>query len=146
MYETLFVFYPWLKALHLVAIVAWFAALFYLPRLFVYHAQTTNANTIATFKTMESRLYKSIANPSVAVVFIVGLVLLYMQPALLKQGWMHVKLLLVVSLLVYHIICGRYLRAFLADKNNKSHTFYRWFNEYPTLVLVIVVVLVMVRP
>lgn len=132
--------------IHVVAMVTWFAALFYLPRLFVYHAQATDTHLIATLKIMERRLYRAIANPSIALVFLAGIALLWLNPALLQSGWMHIKLTLVLTLLVYHIACGRLLRRFAVDENRQSSIFFRWFNEYPTLILVAVVILVIFRP
>jgi putative membrane protein len=138
--------YPWIKGLHIISIVTWFAAIFYLPRLFVYHSETENSACSDVFKVMERRLYKAIANPSVAVVFICGFLLLYINPEFLKHGWMHFKLLLVASLLVYHILCGRIIKTFAKDANVKSSKFYRIFNEYPSIVLVIVVFLTILKP
>ncbi len=138
----------WVQAFHLIFVVTWFAALFYLPRLFVYHAQTDDAAGNARFKIMERKLYRGIMTPSALLVVGSGIWLLsfYDLATLKTMGWLHAKLTLVVILLAYHHICGRYLKQFANDKNQKSHVFYRWFNELPVLVLIAVVVLAVVKP
>ncbi len=138
----------WIKAFHLIAVVTWFAALFYLPRLFVYHAMADDAASIERFKVMERKLYRGIMTPSAVVATVLGLWLLYEYAwaAYSSMGWLHAKLALVGVLLFYHVWCGRLLRVFQADANQRSHVFYRWFNEFPVLVLVGIVVLVIVKP
>lgn len=138
----------WVQAFHIIFVVTWFAALFYLPRLFVYHAQTDDAAGNARFKIMERKLYRGIMTPSALLVVGSGIWLLsfYDLATLKTMGWLHAKLTLVVILLAYHHICGRYLKQFANDKNQKSHVFYRWFNELPVLVLIAVVVLAVVKP
>lgn len=138
--------YLWTKAFHIVAIVTWFAALFYLPRLFVYHAMSTDQISIDRFKIMERKLYRGIMTPSAIVAVALGLALLWQAPGWLQQGWLHLKLCLVLALLVYHVWCGRLLKAFREDRNRRSHVWYRWFNEAPVLVLITVVVLAVVKP
>ena len=138
--------YLWIKALHLISIVTWFAALFYLPRLFVYHAQTEDQPGRERFKVMERKLYCGIMNPSMIAVLVLGFWMLYLNPGLMKAGWMHVKLTLVFLLIGYHHMCLAYMKKFARDENTKSHVFYRWFNEAPTLVLLIVVCLAVVKP
>ncbi len=139
----------WLKALHIIAVVTWFAALFYLPRLFVYHAMA-DATDLAgreRFKVMERKLYRGIMTPSAIAVFVLGVWLLALNWDFYRtQGWMHAKLALVFLLYGYHGLCGRFLRDFANDRNTRSHVFYRVFNELPVLVLVAVVILVVVRP
>ena len=138
----------WVQAFHIIFVVTWFAALFYLPRLFVYHAQTDDAAGNARFKIMERKLYRVIMTPSALLVVASGIWLLsfYDLATLKTMGWLHAKLTLVVVLLAYHHICGRYLKHFANDNNQKSHVFYRWFNELPVLVLIAVVVLAVVKP
>lgn len=138
--------YLWIKAFHIIAVVTWFAGLFYLPRLFVYHAQSEDNISNERFKIMERKLYRGIMVPSMVVAIALGIWLLILIPAWLTQGWMHAKLSLVVALLVYHFTCARMLKGFAADHNTRSHVFYRWFNEAPVLVLVAVVILVVVKP
>lgn len=138
----------WVKAFHIISVVTWFAALFYLPRLFVYHAMTDNPESIEQFKTMERKLYRGIMNPSMVVATALGLWLLYDYGwmAYSSMGWLHAKITLVVILIVYHLYCGKLMRAFAVDENRRSHVFYRWFNEFPVLILVAVVILAVVKP
>jgi putative membrane protein len=138
--------YPWLKAFHLVFIVTWFAALFYLPRLFVYHAMTEDAPGIARFKTMERKLYRGIMTPSAFLAVGLGIAMLALQPVWLDQGWMHIKLVLVAALIAYHIWCGRLVRTFAADANRRGHIWYRFFNEAPVLALIAIMILAVVKP
>ena len=138
--------YLWVKAFHIVAVVTWFAAIFYLPRLFVYHASTDDTVGSERFKVMERKLYRGIMNPSAAVAVILGVWLLWLNPGWLTQGWMHVKLALVAVLIIYHFWCGKLLRDFRDDRNRHSHVWYRVFNELPVLLLVAIVVLVVVKP
>jgi putative membrane protein len=138
-----------LKALHIIAMVAWFAGLFYLPRLFVYHADVLASDTlgITRFKTMERRLYYGIMCPAAIFTTILGVILLlgYM-PYMLHAHWMHAKLGLVVALWGYHLMCGLCMRQFARDKNKHTSRFYRFFNEFPTILLIAIVILVVVKP
>lgn len=137
----------WVKAFHIMAVITWFAALFYLPRLFVYHAMAEDRISQERFKIMERKLYRGIMNPSMIVALVLGLWLLGENWAYYRtQGWMHAKLVLVVLLIGYHHMCLAYMKKFAADANSKSHVFYRWFNEVPVLFLVAIVLLVVVRP
>ncbi|RDL42652.1 protoporphyrinogen oxidase HemJ [Marinomonas piezotolerans] len=137
----------WVKAFHIVAMVSWFAALFYLPRLFVYHAAAKDSESIERFKVMERKLYRGIMTPAAIATIVLGVWLVTYAPSYYMQaGWFHAKLLLVVLLLGYHHACGRLLKKFAQDENNRSHVFYRWFNEFPVLVLIGVSILVVVRP
>lgn len=137
--------YPWIKALHVVFVVAWFAGLFYLPRLFVYHAATTDAPGDARFKLMERRLYALMTLAAVLATGL-GIWLLLLETGWLRQGWLKAKLVLVAGLVVYHIWCGRLLSAFRDGRNAHGERWYRWFNELPTLGLAAIVVLVVVKP
>lgn len=138
----------WIKAFHLISVITWFAALFYLPRLFVYHAMSDDAVSNARFKIMERKLYRGIMTPSaIAVVGLgIGLASQYSGAALAQMHWLHAKLLLVALLLGYHGYCGYILKQFAADKNQRSDKFYRWFNEFPVLILFAVMILAVVRP
>lgn len=136
-----------IKAFHIIAMVAWFAGLFYLPRLFVYHADCLDELSINRFKTMERRLYYGITWPAALLTSILGILLLnYNFGYYLKAGWMHAKLSLVILLWGYHLACGHYLRLFAQDKNLKSGRFFRVFNEVPTLFLLVIVLLVVLKP
>ncbi len=138
--------YAWVKAFHIIAMVTWFAAIFYLPRLYVYHAMADDAPGNDRFKIMERKLYNGIMNPSAVVTVALGIWLLILAPGWLGQGWMHAKLALVVVLIGYHLWCGRILRTFRDDANTRSHVWYRVFNEAPVLLLVAIVILVVVKP
>lgn len=137
----------WLKAFHIVAVVTWFAALFYLPRLFVYHAMSEDQISKDRFKIMERKLYRGIMTPSMIVVIALGIWMITLNAEhYLSAGWMHAKLALVTFLVGYHFMCGALLKNFAQDINDKSHVFYRWFNEVPVLFLIAIVILVVVRP
>ena len=137
----------WVKAFHIIAVITWFAAIFYLPRLFVYHADAEDTTSRERFKIMERKLYRGIMWPSMVATVVLGLWLLsYNLNYYLSAGWVHAKLFLVVTLVIYHLYCGHLMKVFRADLNTRSHVFYRWFNEIPVLILVAVVILVVVRP
>jgi len=138
--------YLWVKALHIIAMVCWFAGLFYLPRLFVYHAMSSDETSLQRFCVMERKLYRGIMNPSMIATVLLGGWLLYLNPAWLQMGWLHAKLLLVVTLIGYHHACGAQLKRFARGENARSHVFYRWFNEAPVLLLLAIVILVVVKP
>nr|WP_010132287.1 protoporphyrinogen oxidase HemJ [Microbulbifer agarilyticus] len=137
----------WVKAFHIIAMVCWFAALFYLPRLFVYHVDATDALSKDRFKIMERRLYRGIAIPSMLATLIFGIWLITYNPEYYKSaGWLHAKLTLVVLLIGYHHICGSYVKKFAADNITKSGRFFRIFNELPVLALIAIVILAVVKP
>lgn len=132
------------KALHIIAVVTWFAGLFYLPRLFVYHAMNKDKNTSETFKVMERKL-AIMMDIGAFFTIVLGITLLMKNPALMKMAWMHIKLLLVVLLVIYHVFCRIYVKKFRVDANIHSHKFYRLFNELPTVLLVAIVFLVVLK-
>jgi protoporphyrinogen IX oxidase len=134
----------WVKAFHIVFMVTWFAALFYLPRLFVYHAMADDPVGIERFKVMERKLYYGIMTPGAVITIALGLWLWLGYG--IGGGWMHAKLALVLVLIAYHLYCGRLLADFKHDRNRHGHVFYRWFNEFPVLILIAVVILVVVKP
>ncbi|WP_137822858.1 protoporphyrinogen oxidase HemJ [Pseudomonas sp. D(2018)] len=138
--------YLWLKALHIIAVVCWFAGLFYLPRLFVYHAQAEDEPSRERFKVMERKLYRGIMGPSMIATLVLGIWMLYLNSGWLSQGWLHAKLTLVILLIGYHHACGSLLKRFARGENRRGHVFYRWFNEVPVLFLIAIVVLVVVKP
>lgn len=138
--------YLWVKAFHLIAVITWFAGIFYLPRLFVYHAMTEDETGRERFAVMERKLYRGIMTPSAVLAVALGLWLVALAPAWLTQGWLHAKLALVVLLIAYHLYCGHLVRVFREQRNRRSHVWYRWFNEMPVLLLVAIVVLVIVKP
>src|SRR3990167_2951757 len=137
----------WIKAFHIIGMVAWFAGLFYLPRLFVYHSESKDTISLARFKVMEWRLYYGITWPAAILTTIFGVWLLsYSWPYYMHAAWFHAKLMGVIFLWSFHLGCGHYLKQFKQDNNSKSTTFYRVFNEIPTLLLIAIVILVVVKP
>jgi len=135
----------WLKAFHIVFVVTWFAGLFYLPRLFVYHATAQDAVSVERFKVMERRLFTMMTIGAVlAAIF--GTALVMMAPGYLQMGWLHAKLTLVLGLIAYHVWCYRLLIVFREGSNKHSERWYRAFNEVPTLFLFAIVILVVVKP
>jgi putative membrane protein len=135
----------WLKAFHIIFVVTWFAGLFYLPRLFVYHAVTTDAVSLERFAVMERRLFSLMTlGASLAVAF--GLAMIVAAPGYLHFGWLHVKLTLVAALIGYHIWCRALLTALQAGRNTHSQRWYRLFNEVPALLLIAIVILAVVKP
>lgn len=137
----------WLKAFHVIAMVCWFAGLFYLPRLFVYHAQSTDTLSIERFKVMERKLYRGIMWPSLVLTFVFGIAMIANAPEIyLAQHWLHAKLVLVALLVIYHLFCGHYRQQLANGNSQKSHVFFRFFNELPVLLLVAIVILVIVKP
>jgi putative membrane protein len=134
----------WIKSLHLVFVIAWFAGLFYLPRLFVYHAQSSDAISLERFKVMERKLYRGIMTPCMVLAIAFG-VWLWLGFGF-RGGWLGAKLALVAGLVAYHFWLGHLLRDFARDANRHSHVFYRWINELPLVLLAAIVVLVVVKP
>lgn len=135
----------WVKSLHIIFMVTWFAGLFYLPRLFVYHAMAGDPPSLERFKVMERKLFWGIMTPGalLTVAFGVWLWLQWFRPA---TGWLHAKIALVALLAGYHLWCWRLLRAFAAGRNTKSHLWLRWFNEVPVVILFATVFLVVFKP
>jgi len=137
----------WLKVLHIITLVTWFAALFYLPRLFVYHCLAKDSISIDRFKIMERRLYLGIMTPSFILTTIFGFWMLYESWQLYYDKlWLQIKLLLVFILIAYHFLCGYFVRVFAQNKNIYSDRFYRWFNELPSILLISIVILVVIKP
>ncbi|QJR16769.1 protoporphyrinogen oxidase HemJ [Usitatibacter palustris] len=134
----------WIKSFHIVFVVAWFAGLFYLPRLFVYHAQATDTVSLERFKVMERKLYRGIMTPCMVLTLVFGFWLWLGYG--FKGGWLSAKLGLVIVLLSYHFWLGHLVKVFANDANARSHVFYRWINELPLVILVAIVVLVVVKP
>lgn len=142
-------YYFWIKALHLIAVFAWMAGLFYLPRLFVYHTQHQNNQEIYdVFLGMERKLLKIIMNPAMILSWIFGilLILYHIDSGTMQQGWLHTKLLCVVLITLFHKICILYYRRFAQHRNQKTEKFFRLFNEVPTILMIIIVVMAIVQP
>lgn len=137
--------YPWLKALHIISVVAWMAAQLYLPRLFVYHVTATvGGEASETFKVMERRLLKAIMTPAMIATWVFALGMLWLVPSHLMQPWFYVKMASVVALMATHGLCAKTVRLFAADLNTRSARFYRFVNEVPTVALIIAVFAVVV--
>ena len=136
----------WLEAFHLISVIAWFAGLFYLPRLFVYHSLSTDTISQERFKIMERRLYYGIMMPSLFFTALFGFLLVWQNPLCIHAGWFELKLFLVFTLILYHVYCGYILTVFKYNQNKHSHVFYRWLNEYPTIILIVVIILAIVKP
>ena len=137
--------YAWIKALHVIAVIAWMAGLLYLPRLFVYHCAAAPGSELAeTLKVMERRLLRAIMNPAQGAAFVFGGMLLWLQDW--SQGWLHAKLMLVAGLVVVHHLFALWRKDFAADRNSRPARFYRLWNEVPNLLMIGIVILVIVRP
>jgi putative membrane protein len=139
----------WVKSMHIIFMVTWFSGLFYLPRLFVYHATCDNASgadlaNITRFKTMERKLFYGIMTPGALLTIATGLWLMLGYG--ITGGWLHAKLALVAVLVVYHLYCWKLLMDFRHDRNRHGHVYYRWFNEFPVVILIAVILLVELKP
>ena len=134
----------WIKAFHIVFVVTWFAGLFYLPRLFVYHAMADDTAGRERFKVMERKLYFGIMAPGAVLTIAFGLWLWLGYG--ISGGWLHAKLALVAVLIAYHLWCGKLINDFKHDRITRSHVWYRWFNEFPTVILIVAVILTVVKP
>jgi putative membrane protein len=148
MLDALNQYYLWIKAFHIIAVIAWMAGMLYLPRLFLYHADVApNSPESAKFKVMERRLLKAIVNPAMIATWLFGLTLV-LTPASggFNQGWLHAKLTLVLGLSALHGVFTRWLRDFASDANHHTQRFYRIWNEVPAILMVFIVILVVVKP
>lgn len=138
--------YLWLKAIHVIAVIAWMAGMLYLPRLFVYHADTeVGSKQSETFKVMERRLLRAIINPAMGVTWVLGLWLAY-DSGFYLSGWLHAKFALVIAMSALHGFYTRWMKDFAADRNTHSAKFYRIMNEVPTVLMIAIVCLVIVKP
>ena len=136
----------WFKALHIIAVVCWFAGIFYLPRLFVYHAMAEDAATQRHLSTMEQKLYRFVS-PFAMLTIIFGIAMMAYNPNYyLHAGWLWLKLAFVAFLIVYHLYCGKLVKRFANNENQRGHVFYRWFNEAPVIALFAIVFLVVLKP
>jgi putative membrane protein len=140
--------YAWIKALHVISVIAWMAGLLYLPRLFVYHADAEpGSDKSETFKVMERRLLKAIMNPAMISSVVFGVLLMLASgPAIWETVWFPVKIVLVAVMMVCHMYMGKWRRAFAEDRNEKSARFFRFMNEVPTVLMIVVVIMVIVQP
>ncbi|WP_372002961.1 protoporphyrinogen oxidase HemJ [Tistrella mobilis] len=139
--------YPWFKALHVISVIAWMAGMFYLPRLFVYHADAAPGSELSErFKVMERRLLKAIINPAMVATWLFGILILTTGAVSLSEGWLHAKIALVLIMSGMHGAFSAWRRAFAEDRNRHSTRFYRWMNEVPTVLMIGIVILVIVKP
>ena len=138
----------WLKALHIIFMVTWFAGLFYLPRLFVYHAMSDDQVSLDRFKIMERKLFFGIMTPGAVLTLVCGGAMLWLGAweTYSASGWLHAKLLLIAILVVYHGYCAKLVADFKHDRNTRSHVYFRVFNEVPVLILVAIVLLASLKP
>jgi len=148
MFELSGTAYLWVKAVHVIAVISWMAGLLYLPRLFVYHCEAQiGTDKSETLKIMERRLLRAIMNPAMIVSWIFGGLMLWnLRDELMEPGWLHVKLACVVAMTVAHMMMAKWRRAFAEDRNTKSHKFYRTANEVPTILMIVIVIMVIVKP
>jgi putative membrane protein len=138
--------YDWIKAIHVIAVISWMAGMLYLPRLFVYHSETPKGSIQSdTFKIMERRLLKAIMTPAMILTWIFGLILIW-QGGWITSGWLHAKILLVIGLSGLHGFLSKTVREFAADRNVRPAKFYRMINEVPTILMILIVILVIVKP
>ena len=136
----------WVKAFHIIFMVTWFAALFYLPRLYVYHASSEDSTSLERFKIMERKLFWGIATPGAIITIVLGLWLATYFPEIYSSSWFQAKLSIVVLLVIYHIWCGKLMIDFKNDRNIHSHKWYRVFNELPVFGLIAIILLVELQP
>ncbi len=139
--------YEWLKALHIISVISWMAGMLYLPRLYVYHADAKPGSELSeTLKIMERKLLRLIINPAMIFTYLFGIAMLAANPDLLQQPFMHVKITAVIFMQIAHAMLSRYRRAFAADRNIHTAKFFRIFNEIPTVLMIIIVIMIIVRP
>lgn len=140
--------YQWVKAFHLIFMVTWFAGLFYLPRLFVYHASAEDRTGIERFKTMERKLFYGITTPGGVLTIVFGGWLMHLRGVdwIATTPWLHVKLGFAAVLVAYHVYLGYLVKQFRDDNNRRGHVYYRWINEFPVIVLVAMAILAVTKP
>ena len=147
MSELLMQYYLWLKALHIIAIISWMAGMLYLPRLFVYHAGASKGSELAeTLKTMERRLLRFIMNPAMIASWLFGILMIVANPGLFENGWMHVKITMVVLMSVVHMMYSKWRKRFERDENTREAKFYKIWNEIPTVFMIIIVIMAVAEP
>ncbi len=141
-------YYLWIKWFHVISMVAWFAVLFYMPRLFVYHAENShNAGFVAVVKIMERKIYYAIGIPSFWATLISGIVMIVLNPGLFQSGgWLHAKLTFVALLIAYFFSMGHFYKKLLKGECDKSGKYFRYYNEVPTILLILIVAMVIVKP
>lgn len=139
--------YLWIKSLHIISIIAWMAGMLYLPRLFVYHAEAAKGSALAeTFKIMERRLLRFIMNPAMIASWLFGILMIWANPSLFDNGWMHVKITLVIFMSVIHMVFSKWRKIFEQDGNIHAAKFYKIWNEVPTVLMIIIVIMAVAEP
>ncbi len=139
--------YAWIQAFHIISVMAWMAGMLYLPRLYVYHCEAeAGSRQSETFKVMERRLLRAIINPAMIAAFLFGILMILVNQGLLGEPWVHAKLVLVIALTAFHGYLARWRKDFAADRNRRSARFYRVMNEVPTLFMIAIVILAVVKP
>ena len=147
MQEFIQAHYDWFKALHIIAVISWMAGLLYLPRLYVYHAEAAKGSELSeTLKIMERKLLRYIMNPASIATWVFGLCLVWANPDLLHQHWLHAKLTMVVLMTGFHHALAAWRKKFANDENKKTAKFFRVMNEIPTLLMIVIVIMVIVKP
>jgi putative membrane protein len=147
MQEFLLNHYDWLRALHIIAVIAFMAGMLYLPRLYIYHVKAKQGGELSeTLKIMERRLLRAIINPASIVMVILGALMIWANPELMKQGWFHAKLGLIFLMFGCHGAFSKWRKKFAVDQNEKTETFYRIWNEIPTVLMIAIVILVILKP
>lgn len=147
MQDFLLQYYLWIKAFHVISIIAWMAGLLYLPRLFAYHVEAKpQSDQSETFKTMEARLLRIIMNPAMMAAWLFGILMISANPALFDNGWMHVKFMLVIVLSVLHMVFSKWRKTFSADENKRPAKFYKIWNEVPAVIMVVIVIMAVAEP
>lgn len=149
MFDLFSALYPWTKALHIISVIAWMAGLFYLPRLFVYHSmQGNSAEMSARFKVMEHKLYRYITMPAMISSWVFALMIVF-TPGIIdleSEIWFYIKLVAVILMTVFHFHLGKYVKIFAVDQNTKPERYFRMINEIPTILMIIIVIMVVIRP
>ncbi|RTK92329.1 MAG: protoporphyrinogen oxidase HemJ [Rickettsiales bacterium] len=140
-------YFLWYKALHIISVISWMAAMLYMPRLFVYHTKAEIASEMdKTFQVMEHRLYKYIMTPAMISTYIFGFLVSYIYGMSALGGWFHIKMLMVLGLTAFHGMMGKWRKDFAAGNNQHTEKFYRYMNEVPTILMIIAVIMVIVKP
>lgn len=145
--DFLLPYYLWIKAFHVISVIFWMAGMYYLPRLYVYHSETETGSALSeNYKRMEELLLRRIINPAMGATWLFGLLMIAVNPALLSEGWFHVKLTLVILMSAYHGVLSKWRRLYEADERPHSSKFLRIANEVPPLLTIFIVIMVIVRP
>ena len=139
--------YLWIKSLHIIAVIAWMAGMLYLPRLYVYHADAAKgSDTSETFKVMERRLLRFIMNPAMIAALVFGVLMILANPELMKSGWMHAKMTALIGMFAVHGIFSKWRKQFERDENTRPAKFYRIWNEVPTVLMIVIVIMAVAKP